>query len=394
METSYNLEERFRAHFAGEGRLYRAPGRVNLIGEHTDYNDGFVLPAAINFDCWVAVSPRPDTKLIVRSDDFDQTCQVDLSENTLRPSKTWSDYVVGVAVHLKNAGYQLTGANALIHGEVPIGAGLSSSAAIEVASAYAFLDIADCRIDRVQLAKLCQRAENEFVGARCGIMDQFVSLHGRVGHALLLDCRSLEYELVPLPDSIKLVICNTMVKHELASGEYNRRRAECEEAVRRLSAVIPGIRALRDVNLAQLEQHRTLLPETIWRRAYHVVSENARVLRAVAALRAGNIKEFGRAMAESHESLRDFYQVSCSELDIMVQIANQQRGTYGARMTGGGFGGCTVNLVDAQHAEEFQRQVAHAYEQATGISPQIYICSAANGASAGTPEIQLRPPTP
>ena len=394
METSYNLAERFRAHFAGEGRLYRAPGRVNLIGEHTDYNDGFVMPAAINFDCWVAVSPRPDTKLIVRSDDFDQTCQVDLSENTLRPSKTWSDYVVGVAVHLRKAGYQLTGANALIHGEVPIGAGLSSSAAIEVASAYAFLDIADCRIDRVQLAKLCQRAENEFVGARCGIMDQFVSLHGRVGHALLLDCRSLEYELVPLPDSVKLVICNTMVKHELASGEYNRRRAEGEEAVRRLSAVIPGIRALRDVNLAQLEQHRTLLPETIWLRAYHVVSENARVLRAVAALRAGNIKEFGRAMAESHESLRDFYQVSCSELDIMVQIANQQRGTYGARMTGGGFGGCTVNLVDFQRAEEFQQQVAHAYEQATGISPQIYICSAADGASAGTPEIQLRPPTP
>ena len=387
IEKEYNLAERFRAHFEGEGCFYRAPGRVNLIGEHTDYNDGFVLPAAINFDCWLAGSRRPDTKLIIRSDDFDQTCQVDLSENILRPSKTWSDFPVGVAVQLRKAGYPLAGANVLIHGEVPIGAGLSSSAAIEVASAYAFLDIADCRIDRVQLAKLCQKAENEFVGARCGIMDQFVSLHGRAGHALLLDCRSLEYELVPLPDSVKLVICNTMVKHELASGEYNRRRAECEEAVRRLSAVLPGIQALRDVNQQQLEQHRALLPETIWRRAYHVISENARVLQAVAALRAGNIKKFGRAMAASHESLRDFYQVSCSELDTMVQIANQQHGTYGARMTGGGFGGCTVNLVDAQLAEEFQQQVAHAYKQATGIGPQIYICSAADGAGAATPRI-------
>jgi len=390
MGKAYNLAERFRAHFGGEGRFYRAPGRVNLIGEHTDYNDGFVLPAAIDFDCWLAVSPRPDASLILRSDDFDQTCQVDLSDNTVRPSKTWSDYPVGVAVVLKKAGYQLQGANALIHGEVPIGAGLSSSAALEVASAYAFLDLAGCRLDGVQLAQLCQRAENEFVGARCGIMDQFVSVQGRAGHALLLDCRSLEYELVPLPDSVQLVISNTMVKHELASGEYNRRRAECEEAVRRLSPVLPGIRALRDVNLEQLEKNRSRLPETIWRRAYHVISENVRVLQAVAALRAGNLRELGQAMAESHQSLRDFYEVSCTELDLMVELANQQRGIYGARMTGGGFGGCTVNVVDAQHADEFQRQVADAYQQATGLTPEIYISAAADGAGAATPEIPLR----
>src|SRR5207244_3533062 len=241
MEKPYNLAERFRAHFGEGARFYRAPGRVNLIGEHTDYNDGFVLPAAINFHCWLAVSPRVDTQLVIRSDDFDQTRQVDLSDNTLRPS----------------------------------------------------------------LEHLCQKAENEFVGARCGIMDQFVSLHGRAGHALLLDCRSLQYELVPIPDSVKLVICNTMVKHELATGEYNRRRAECEEAVRCLSAVLPGIRALRDVNPEQLEKHRGVLPDTVWRRAHHVISENARVLQAVAALRGGNIKAFGKAMAASHESLRD-----------------------------------------------------------------------------------------
>jgi galactokinase len=386
MGNAFNLGERFHEHFGMDARLYRAPGRVNLIGEHTDYNDGFVLPAAIDFDCWLAVNRRPDAKLVIYSDDFNQSFEIDLSANTVRPSQTWSDYPVGVAVHLKRAGFQLAGANILIHGEVPIGAGLSSSAAIEVGSAYALLDLAGCRIDRVQLAQLCQKAENEFVGARVGIMDQFVSLHGQRGHALLLDCRSLEYELVPIPDRVKLVICNTMVKHELASGEYNRRRAECEEAVHRLSAVLPGICALRDVNLEQLEIHRALLPENICRRAYHVISENARVLQAGAALRAGNLEEFGEAMAKSHESLRDFYEVSCPELDVMVQLANQQRGIYGARMTGGGFGGCTINLADVRYIEEFREQVAQAYEQATGITPQIYVCSAADGAGAAAPE--------
>jgi galactokinase len=385
-----NLAERFRALFGEEGRFYRAPGRVNLIGEHTDYNGGFVLPVAIDFDCWLGVSPRGDGKLILRSEDFDQTCQVELGDDRLGPAKRWSDYTVGVAVYLQKAGYRLRGANVLIHGEVPIGAGLSSSAAIEVASAYAFLDLAGHAIDRVQVAQLCQRAENEFVGARCGIMDQFVSLHGGAGQAIFLDCRSLQYERVPLPGWVKLVISNTMVKHELASGEYNRRRAECEEAVRRLAGVLPGIGALRDVNLEQLEPYRRLLGETIWRRAHHVISENARVLRAVAALGGGNLKEFGQAMAESHRSLRDFYQVSCAELDVMVELANQQRGLYGARMTGGGFGGCTINLVDAEQADEFQRRLADGYRQATGLTPEIYVSSAADGAGGATPEIQVK----
>ena len=285
-------------------------------------------------------------------------------------------------MHLQRAGFHLQGTNLLIHGEVPIGAGLSSSAAIEVATAYALLSVSGCSIDRVQVARLCQEAENEFVGARCGVMDQFVSLHGRAGHALILDCRSLDYELLSIPDFVCLVICNTMVKHELASSEYNRRRAECEEAVRRLSEAVPGIRALRDLNPEQLERHRALLPETIWRRAQHVVSENARTLEAAAALRAGDLEEFGKRMAQSHHSLRDVYEVSCPELDLMVQLASGQKGTYGARMTGGGFGGCTINLVDKRHAEKFQQQVAKAYENATGLKPQIYVCSAADGALA------------
>ena len=387
MGKTFNLRERFHAYFGMEAQVYRAPGRVNLIGEHTDYNDGFVLPAAIDLDCWVAVHQRTEAKLVIYSADFNQSYEIDLSDTSVRRSQTWSDYPVGVAVHLKRAGFHLVGANVLIHGEVPIGAGLSSSAAIEVANAYALLDLAGCRIDRAQLAQLCQEAENEFVGAHVGIMDQFVSLHGRTGHALLLDCRSLQYELVPIPDSVKLVICNTMVRHELASSEYNRRRAECEEAVRRLSDVLPGIRALRDVTPEQLDKYGGKLPEIIWRRANHVISENVRVLRAVAALRTKNLEEFGNAMAESHQSLRDFYEVSCPELDAMVEFATAQTGTYGARMTGAGFGGCTINLVDIRHTEEFRRQVTQSYQRATGLEPEIYICSAAEGAGAGTPEM-------
>jgi galactokinase len=382
MDKALSLAQQFRTKFGTDARLYRAPGRVNLIGEHTDYNDGYVMPAAIDFDCWVAAAPRIDHKLVIHSENLQQTFEFDLSLESPRPSQTWHDYAVGVAVELNRAGCRIRGATLLIRGEVPLGSGLSSSAAIEVATACAMLDISGGSMDRVQLARICQKAENEFVGARCGIMDQFVSLHGRAGHSLMLDCRSLDYELIPIPKSVKLVICNTMVKHELASNEYNRRRAECEEAVNRLSAALPGIRALRDVNSEQLERYRSLLPETVWRRAYHIVWENARVLQAAAALRSGDLSEFGKAMAESHRSLRDFYEVSCPELDLLVELATRQKSNYGARMTGGGFGGCTINLVESEHAEEFRREITEAYEEATGLRPETYVSSAADGASA------------
>jgi galactokinase len=380
MDKALSLAQRFRSQFGTDASIYRAPGRVNLIGEHTDYNDGYVMPVAIDFDCWIAASRRSDHKLVICSENLQQTYEIDLSQDSPRPSHAWHDYPIGVAVHLRASGYPIYGANLLIHGEVPIGAGLSSSAAIEAATALALLDISGCPMDRTQLARICQKAENEFVGARCGIMDQFVSLHGRASYALRLDCRSLDYELIPIPESVKLVICNTMVKHELASNEYNRRRAECEEAVQRLSAVLPGIRALRDVNLEQLEQQHSLLPETVWRRARHVVSENARVVQAAAALRSGDLSDFGRAMAESHRSLRDFYEVSCAELDLMVELAGQEKSTYGSRMTGGGFGGCTINLVDSAHADEFRHQISGAYEKATGRRPNTYVCTAADAA--------------
>jgi galactokinase len=380
MTRRSTIAERFRARFGGTPRIYRAPGRVNLIGEHTDYNDGFAMPAAIEFYCWVAASAREDRRLIIYSEEFSAAAEADLSSGALQPSKTWSDYPVGVALQLEQAGFRVRGANLLIESEVPIGAGLSSSAAIEVATALALAEQSGSSPGRVQLAQLCRRAENEFVGARVGIMDQFVSLHGQKDHALMLDCRTLSFEPLLIPDSVKLVISNTMVKHELASSEYNRRRADCEEAVRRLAAVLPGIRALRDVSLEQLQQHRATLPEVIYKRALHIVTENARVLDSAEALRTGDIVRFGKRMAESHCSLRDVYEVSCRELDLMVDLAYQQKGVYGARMTGGGFGGATINLVDARHAGEFKEKMAKSYQRETGLVPQIYICKPAEGA--------------
>ena len=381
MRGSRSIAEQFRARFGANPRVYRAPGRVNLIGEHTDYNEGYVMPVALGFYCWVAISPRDDQKLVIGSDGFSDTAEVELDSTEIHPRKTWSDYPVGVALELKRAGVPLRGANLLIHGEVPMGAGLSSSAAIEVATALALAEQSGHTPDRVQLALLCQKAENEFVGARCGIMDQFISLHGRKNHALLLDCRVLDFELVAIPECVRLVICNTMVKHEHASSGYNQRRAECEEAVQRLAKVLPGIRSLRDVTLDQLELHRGTLSEVLYKRALHVIMENARVLDAAEALRAEDLERFGKRMAESHRSLQDLYEVSCAELDLMVEQANRQEGVYGARMTGGGFGGSTITLVKSRFANPFAEKVARGYEKETGIVPQIYICAPADGAA-------------
>jgi len=382
LKTPSQLFESFRARFGTASTSYRAPGRVNLIGEHTDYNEGYVLPAAIGFCCWVAAARRGDRKLVIHSENFKETIEASLDSLSPPGKKHWANYPLGVAWALEKAGKRLSGANFFIAGEVPLGAGLSSSAAIEVAVGFALLNLSGHKIDRVELAKLCQRAENEFVGARCGIMDQFVSCHGRAGHALLLDCRSLEFELVKLPAAVQLVICNTMVKHELGSGEYNARRAECEEGVRRLRAVLPQIRALRDVTLAQLEKHRGILDPKVFTRCRHVVAENERVMKAVEAFKREDVGALGPLLRESHRSLRDDYQVSCKELDLMVQIAVAQRGVLGARMTGGGFGGCTINLVEDAAVDEFKRNVSARYASKTGLSPEIYVTSASEGAQA------------
>jgi galactokinase len=379
VQKSLRLREEFRARFGMAASVYRAPGRVNLIGEHTDYNDGFVLPVAIEFSCWVAAAPRSDRKLVIHSNNFDETVEATLDSLSLPVRNDWSNYPLGVAWVLERAGKMLCGANILINGEVPLGAGLSSSAAIEVAVGFALLHQGGNSIDLAELAQLCQKAENDFVGARVGIMDQFVSCHGRASHALLLDCRSLEYKLVRLPPGIQLVICNTMVKHEVASSEYNVRRAECEGGVRTLRTVLPGIRALREVTPKQLEEHASILGQKVFSRCRHVVTENERVKSAVRALETGDIRALGPLMHDSHRSLRDDYEVSCKELDLMTEIATTQRGVVGARMTGGGFGGCTINLVESADVEAFLRNVSAQYLAQTGLKPEIYISSAFDG---------------
>ena len=367
-----------------ESRTFRAPGRVNLIGEHTDYNDGFVMPAAIDFYTWVEISPLDNRKLQIVSENYGDEVEIDLDAPNIVRRRHWSDYPVGVAVMLERAGHRLRGARLRIRGEVPIGAGLSSSAAVEVATACALTAISGLQIDKRELARLCRQAENEFVGARVGIMDQFISLFGQAHKALMLDCRSLEFRLLPLPDNVRLIICNTMVKHALASGAYNERRAQCEAGVKYLAQFLPHVTALRDVTLEQLEQFGQDLPEVVYRRCRHVIAENERVLLAAAALDERDLERFGELMGESHRSLRDDYEVSSRELDVMVELALRVEGVYGARMTGGGFGGCTINLVVTEHADEFRARVAAGYEQATKIKPEIYVCNASNGAEEVT----------
>jgi len=366
--------------FNSTATICRAPGRVNLIGEHTDYNDGFVLPAAIGFSCWTAAAARKDRKITVHSENLGQSVTADLDDLKPLQENTWANYPLGIAWALEQAGNNLSGADLYFAGEVPLGAGLSSSAAIEVSTGLALSHISRLDIERTTLALLCQRAENDFVGARCGIMDQFISCHGLADRALLLDCRSLEFRMLPIPSNVTLAICNTMVRHELGASEYNARRAECEQAVRLLRQTLPEIQALRDVTRLQLEERRDLLSTNLYKRARHVITENERVLQAANAFQSGAIRELSQLMADSHSSLREDYQVSCPELDLMVEIAMRQRGILGARMTGGGFGGCTINLFDTAHAEEFRHRVSAAYTSAMGLHPDIYLCKASQGA--------------
>src|SRR5689334_15359738 len=291
-----NLRRSFQQRFNATPRVFRAPGRVNLIGEHTDYNDGFVMPSAIDFSTAVAISKRTESLLVVHSESLNETATIDLSSPA--PQHNWSDYVAGVAVELQRHSINVRGASVLVASDVPIGAGLSSSAAIEVATGLALCALAGTSLNRIELAKICQDAENNYVGARCGIMDQFIACHGRSGHALLLDCRSLQFQLVPLPSGVSIVICNTMVKHAIAAGEYNVRRSQCEHAARHF-----GVRALRDVSIEQFTRRAVELPELLRKRARHVVSENARTLAAADALRTADLNALGGLMADSHRSL-------------------------------------------------------------------------------------------
>ncbi|MBM3550550.1 MAG: galactokinase [Alphaproteobacteria bacterium] len=370
----------FRQSFQRAPRLFRAPGRINLIGEHTDYNDGFVMPAALDLSIWAAIAPRSDRRLRLRSLIMDEIVEFDLDDPAAWPRGDWSDYIRGVAIFLEQAGYRLSGADLLFDGNLPIGAGLSASAAFEVSAGFALASISGAEIDRVELARICQRAENQFVGVRCGIMDQYISCCAVAGSALLLDCRSLTARKVAIDPKARLVLCDTMVRHRLAADEYNARREDCERAVAALSARIAGVSALRDVTFDQLIRYADLMPELVFRRTRHVVGEIDRTLRAAAALDAGDLEACGRLMNLSHDSLRDDYQVSCAELDLMVEIARSVPGVYGARMMGGGFGGCTINLVDGTRTEAFAQTMAERYRTAMGVTPPILTCVPGPGA--------------
>ena len=379
--NSRELIQRFEGLFSESPRIFRAPGRVNLIGEHTDYNDGFVMPAAVGLSTYVAIAQRPDRKLMIYSDEFPEHFEFELDRLPDERTRQWCDYVLGVARILQQRGHSLPGANLLVHGEVPIGAGLSSSAAIEVAFARAITSVGEITIPLPELAKSCRQAENEFVGAHVGIMDPFVSCMAKKGHALLLDCRSLDFQFVPIPSGICLVVGNTMVKHDLATSAYNTRREECEQGARFFAAKDPEVRALRDVSVEMLERYADELPAVIRKRCFHVVRENQRTIDLSNALTASDWPRVGQLMRESHQSLRDLYEVSCRELDIMVEAAEGLPGFIGGRMTGGGFGGCTINLVRENQADQFAVRVAELYHKATGIALQTYLCDAGDGSS-------------
>lgn len=375
-----SLRQSFAKLFGGAPRIFRAPGRVNLIGEHVDYNEGFVLPLAIDRACYMAAKPRSDKTLRIHSEQMRESVEFSLDDP--RPSQHhWSSYARGVAWALCDVGQDISGADLLISSDIPLGAGLSSSAALEVAVAFAFLRLNNHEMELVRLARICQRAENEYVGMRCGIMDQLTACCGHRGNALLIDCRTLEIECEPINESaVAIVVANTMAKHALAAtSEYNRRREECDEVVKLLRAHFPGMKTLRDVRWNQIEALTSSWPKSLGHRARHVTTEISRVHAAASALRKQDFEELGRLLTQSHESLHRDFEVSSEELNLMVELATKLPGFLGARMMGAGFGGCTVNLVRANAAADFVASLAASYEARKGIHPDVCVCRASNG---------------
>jgi galactokinase len=401
MQTPAELAALHFASYNVPGQLYSAPGRVNLIGEHTDYCDGFVMPAAIDFSTLIAISPRTDGHLVANSVNFNQRVDYPLDpylehrfaerqpNSPARRDGTltthWSDYPAGVLWALREAGVPIeNGFSLTIVGDVPLGAGLSSSASVEVATAFAVLGATSYDMPLNKIAILCRRAENAFVGANVGIMDQFVSCCGAQDHAVMIDCRSLEYTLAPIPPDVRIVICNSMVRHSVAGGEYNTRRAEIEEGTAILRAHRPEIKALRDATVQDLALWGHEMKPNVLRRCRHVITEDDRVLAAVEAFRASDLTRFGELMHQAQASFRDDFEASCPEIDILIDLANKQPGCFGTRLTGGGFGGCTVNLVAATHAAAFTQAMRAGYLAATGITADIYTSRASAGAHAVT----------
>ena len=368
------------ARFHAEPAVFVAPGRVNLIGEHTDYAEGFVMPAAIDFATLAGISPRTDGKIVLYSENYTEERTFDAAAMPTKASKHWTDYPLGVVAILAGEGNKIPGFSLSLWGDVPLGSGLSSSAALEVATMLAVTSLIGVTYPGPVLARLCQRVENEFVGANCGIMDQFISANGKENHALLLDCRDLSFKLAPIPPDVALVIANTMVKHSIAGGDYATRRAESEAACAIINGHRGGVPFLRDATLEDLEKWgHEMAPKSLLR-ARHVISENLRTVAAEKALEKGDLAEVGRLMAEAHRSYSEDFEGSCVEADAMVALAQDLPGLIGARLTGGGFGGCTINLVERSHAAAFAEALGARYAAKTGIVPQIHICHASGGA--------------
>lgn len=364
-------------------QLFYAPGRVNLIGEHTDYNGGYVFPAALTLGTWMMLRKRDDQDIHLASLDFARTGQLsDLGTTVYDPDEDWINYPKGVLHHLVREGYSFSGYDVLYVGNLPNGAGLSSSASVQVVTGFGFLTAEGHEVDRVQLARIAQRSENEFLGVQCGIMDQFTSSMGKRNHALLLQCDTLDYKHIPFEaQGYKLIIGNTKKRRGLVDSEYNIRRKQCEQAVHELRSAIPGLQQLGELTLEQYNHAESVITDGVVRkRARHVVEEIDRVLQSVEALNGQQLERFGELMNASHDSLRDLYEVTCEELNVMVEEARQVQGTLGSRMTGAGFGGCTVSLVEEKAVQSFIENVGRNYEQRTGLKPEFYVADIGDGA--------------
>lgn len=379
MNLAEIVEKNFREFFNEEPLIIRSPGRVNLIGEHTDYNMGFVLPAAIDKAVYFAISKREDNLVILVASDLDESHAFSI-ESPEKSEKIWANYLVGVVDQLNKAGYKLNGFNCVFGGDIPIGAGLSSSAAIEAGLAFALNLILDLNIDKLQLVKFAQKAENEFVGVNCGIMDQYINIFGKQGHVLRIDCRSLEYEYVPFDfKNISVVLFNTNVTHSLSSSEYNQRRKECSNGVSVIKNAYPEVESLRDVSKEMLESVKEKLDAIVYNRCKYVVDENNRIMDACALLEKEDLQSFGKIMYQTHEGLSKLYSVSCDELDYLVNLTHQFPEVYGARMMGGGFGGCTINLIENDAIERISSFILSEYKDKFGIEADVYVTSITAG---------------
>ena len=376
-----DIEAAFQKKFGTICLIVRSPGRVNLIGEHTDYNDGFVLPAAIDKAAYVAIAKRTDNKVVMYATAFNQDFEISLKE-IKTTTLGWPNYILGVIDQIQKTGVELGGCNLLIDGDIPIGAGLSSSAALECATLFAFNELFGLQFTRIQMAFMAQKAEHDFAGVHCGLMDMFASLFGKKDHVIKLDCRSLEYEYVPLDiKGYKILLLNTNVKHELSSSEYNTRRIQCEQGITWIQQQEPTVNSLRDATIEMLEKY--VLPKDIliYNRCKYVVEENIRLISACADLENGNIEALGKKMFATHEGLKSLYEVSCPELDFLVDQVKGHPAVLGARMMGGGFGGCTINIVKEEAIESLVAMLEPLYEKHTQKQLSHYIASIEAGTS-------------